>query len=115
MAASAAATRSGSFAWSISSRAALYCGSHSGNLKSSFIMVAPLTSGQVPLVGGGDASAGSTSEAIAVALENVERGIPHGRPVSGGTRTVAHGGRSGRCVTRLDHYIPAAHEQLDFY
>jgi hypothetical protein len=28
----------------------LYCGSHSGNLKSSFIIVSPLASGQAPLV-----------------------------------------------------------------
>src|SRR2546427_4412913 len=39
MAASAAATRSRSFARSISSKAALYCGSHSGNLKLTFIVV----------------------------------------------------------------------------
>src|SRR5437016_2213315 len=76
MAASAAATRSRSFARSTSSRAALYCGSHSGNLKASFIIVSPLASGQVPLLSGSNASAGSPSETIGVTQENVEQGIP---------------------------------------
>jgi len=40
------------------------------------------------------------SENDTVALEKVEQGIPHGRPVSGGTRTVAQGGFGGECVTR---------------
>ena len=40
------------------------------------------------------------SENDTVALEKVEQGIPHDRPVSGGTRTVAQGGRGGECVTR---------------
>src|ERR1700720_1528623 len=42
MATSAAATRSRSFVGTTSGRAALYCGSHSGNLESSFIIVSPL-------------------------------------------------------------------------
>ena len=49
MAASAAATRSRSFARSSSSKAALYCGSHSGNLKSSLMIVLELASGEATL------------------------------------------------------------------
>jgi hypothetical protein len=41
-----------------------------------------------------------------VALEKVGQGVPRGWPVSGGTRTVAHGGRGGGCVTRHLDYTP---------
>ena len=51
MGASAAATRSRSFARASSSKAALYCGSHSGNLKSSLVIVLQLVSGEATLAG----------------------------------------------------------------
>jgi len=113
MAASAAATRSRSIAWSTSSRAALYCGSHSGNFKWSFIR---FSVGLRP---------GASSERKqflwrapwrndSVALEKVEQGIPRGWPVSGGTRTVAHGGHGGGCVTRRLDYTPVRHRLLGF-